>query len=165
MANVKTKGLVITREFNAPRKLVFDTITKPEHIVNWWGPKGFKPTVLKMDVRPEGIFHYSIEAGEFKMYGIFVYKEIKSPELLSFVNSFSDEQGNIIRAPMSDTWPLEIMNTWTFTEKDGKTTITLSGMPLNATTEEQATYEAAFEGMNEGFKGTFDQLADYLATL
>jgi uncharacterized protein YndB with AHSA1/START domain len=61
------------------------------------------------------------------------------------------------------TWPLEVMNITTFTEKDGKTTVTNRGWPINETGEERATYEAAFAGMEMGFKGTLDQLETYLA--
>jgi uncharacterized protein YndB with AHSA1/START domain len=159
------KELIITRTFNAPIKLVFDTITKAEHLAHWWGPKNAKVTVINLDLKKGGKFHYCMDAGEFKMYGIFVYHDIQPNEYLSFVNSFSDDKGNIIRAPFSATWPLEVMNHWSLSEKDGMTTLIAKGMPYNATSEEHATFEAMFEGMNEGFKGTFDQLADYLTTL
>jgi len=64
---------------------------------------------------------------------------------------------------MSQTWPLEVINTLTLCEHVGKTTITLRGGPINATAEERKTFEAGREGMQQGFKGTLDQLAEYLA--
>lgn len=63
-----------------------------------------------------------------------------------------------MRAPFSATFPLEIKNLVTFTEEDGKTTITLSGGPINATQDELDFFKAMFDSMNQGFAGTFDQL-------
>ena len=160
-----TKELIITRTFDAPKELVFKALTEKEHLSHWWGPKGFQLNVHKLEVKPGGIFHYSIESEGMKMYGIFVYKEIQSPDKIVFINSFADEKGNITRAPFSETWPLEIMNVWTLSEENGKTTLTLRGGPYNATAEEQSTFENMFASMNEGFGGTFDQLDAYLAEL
>ncbi len=48
--------LVITRIFDAPRSLVFKAWTEPEHMVNWFGPRGFTSKVLKNDLRPGGAY-------------------------------------------------------------------------------------------------------------
>lgn len=157
--------LVITRVFNAPRKLVFQAWTEPERLAQWWGPKGFTLEVYKLDLRPGGIFLASQRSPEgHVMWGKFVYKEIVAPEKLVFVNSFSDEEGNTIRAPFSATWPLEILNHLTFDEHDGKTTLTFRGGPINATPEELQTFDGMRPMMQQGFGGTFDQLDAYLAS-
>jgi uncharacterized protein YndB with AHSA1/START domain len=156
--------LVITRTFDAPRELVFKAFTEPEHLKHWWGPKGYTMNVAKLDLRPGGVFHYSQRSPEGQeMWGKFVFREIVEPEKLVYTNSFSDEEGNTIRAPFSPTWPLEILNTLTFTEHEGKTTLTMRGVPLTATEEELKTFKAAHDMVQKGFAGTFDQLADYLA--
>jgi len=64
---------------------------------------------------------------------------------------------------MSPTWPLEMLSTFSLAEQDGKTTVTVQWIPLNATEEEGKTFDAAHEGMKQGWTGTFDQLAAYLA--
>jgi len=46
------RGFVITREFDAPRELVFKAWTDPKHLAQWWGPKGFTNPVCEWDVRP-----------------------------------------------------------------------------------------------------------------
>jgi uncharacterized protein YndB with AHSA1/START domain len=156
--------LVITRTFDAPRELVFKAWTESEHLKHWWGPKGFTMNVSKLDLHPGGVFHYSMRSPDgHEMWGKFVYREIVAPEKIVFINSFSDEEGNITRAPFSPTWPLEVLNTLTLSEIEGKTRLTLRGGPINATEEERRTYEAGFESMKQGFGGTLDQLADYLA--
>jgi uncharacterized protein YndB with AHSA1/START domain len=164
--NAGERELVITRTFDAPRDLVFKAWTDPEHLQHWWGPKGFTFSVAKLDLRPGGMFHYSMKSPDgHEMWGRFVYREIVAPEKIVFVNSFSDEEGNVTRAPFSPTWPLEVFNTLTLSEHEGQTTLTLRGGPINATEEERRTFEAASESIKQGFSGTFDQLADYLARM
>lgn len=80
-----------------------------------------------------------------------------------FVRSFSDEEGNTIRAPFNLNWPLEIMNSITLEENEGKTTLTLKGCPLNASVEEKAAYDGMTPRLQQDLEGTFDKLADYLA--
>ena len=60
-------------------------------------------------------------------------------------------------------WPLEVLTIMDFKEEDGKTTLTISGNPINATPEEEQMYVIAKDGMRQGFKGTWDQLDAFLA--
>lgn len=157
--------LVIVREFNAPRELVFDTCSKPEHLSKWWGPKGAKISILKSDIRVGGTFHYELASPESTMWGRFVYQEIIRPEKIVFVSSFADKTGNIVPAPFPIKFPMEILNIWTLTEHGGKTTIRLSGEPINATKEEFESYTNLFSSMEQGFGGTFDQLDEHLKSI
>lgn len=164
IAERSSEDFVITREFDAPRDLVFKAWTEPERLAQWWGPKGFTMISTKIDLRPGGFFHYGMKSPDGQeMWGKFVYREIVPPERMVFVISFSDEGGGVTRHPFSATWPLEVINTLTFSEHDGKTTLTLRGGPINATEDERATFKAGHASMQQGFKGTFDQLAEYLA--
>ena len=160
-------GLTITRTFNAPRALVFKAWTEAESLEKWWGPKGMNIEVAKLDFRPGGVFHYCMKTPDGNsMWGLFVYREIVAPERIVFVSSFSDTEGNVAPAPFFDgKFPKEILNTVTFTEQDGKTTLTISGRPVNPTEEELQIYTSLVENMEQGFGGTFDQLEEYLQTL
>jgi uncharacterized protein YndB with AHSA1/START domain len=64
---------------------------------------------------------------------------------------------------MSPTWPLEVLNTMSLSEHEGKTTMTVFGYPINATEEERKTFDAGRGSMKQGFTGTLDQLDAYLA--
>lgn len=166
MSEKNANELVITRELNASRELVFKTFTELEHLKEWWGPKGFKFSNAKLDLRPGGIFHYCMTSPEgHEMWGIFKYIEIIAPEKVIFTNGFADAEGNFIRAPFSPTWPLQVLNTWTFTEKNGKTLVELRGIPYNATEEETAMFTANFGNMNQGFAGTLEQWEQHLSTV
>jgi uncharacterized protein YndB with AHSA1/START domain len=159
-----TGEFVISREFEEPRDLVWKAWTEAERLAQWWGPKGFELKVCHLDFRPEGRFHYCMQGpNDYTMWGLFVYHEIAAPERMVFVNSFSDEDGGIARSPFSETWPLEVRNTLTLQEQNGKTTLTLRGGPINATEAERKTFQDSRSSMQQGFGGTFDQLAAYLA--
>jgi uncharacterized glyoxalase superfamily protein PhnB/uncharacterized protein YndB with AHSA1/START domain len=158
----KKAELIIKREFDAPREIVFDAFADADALAEWWGPPGVPITVLKFDFRTNGIFHYKTDMQGQTAYGRFVYGQIKKPDVLEFVSSFSDENGGLTRAPFSDKFPLEIFNHLDFTEQDGKTTITLSGYPINATEEELQFFSQMSAGMQQGFAGTFNQLENYL---
>ncbi|GBG09711.1 polyketide cyclase [Paenibacillus agaridevorans] len=159
-------GVFLKREFNAPRELVYKVWTEPDHFGNWWGPQGFTLEVVKMDVRPGGMFFGCQKSpdGQHIMWGKFVYQEVQPPEKLVWVQSFSDEDGNTIRAPFNPQWPLEILNVLTLEESEGKTVLTLQGGPLNASDEEQAAYDAMAPMAAKGMEGTFEQLANYLSS-
>lgn len=166
MVEAEESELMITRIFDAPRELVAKVWAESEHLKQWWGPKGFTMNISSLDFRPGGVFHYSQKSPDgHEMWGKFVYHEINLPEKLVFASSFSDEEGNTVRAPFSATWPLEILNTLTFSEHSGKTTLVMRGVPVNTTEEERETFKAMHDGIRQGFAGTFDQLADYLAKL
>jgi uncharacterized protein YndB with AHSA1/START domain len=154
------------RTFDAPRELVWEVYTKIEHLSKWWGPAGFTWLSGTLDFRPGGIFHYGMRAptGQ-EMWGKFNYREIVAPDRIVFTNSFSDKDGNTVRAPFANDWPLEILNTVTFTEQNGRTTVSLRGRPFEATDEENARFDAMKPSMTQGFNGTFDQLERYLGEL
>jgi len=81
---------------------------------------------------------------------------------LVFSTSFSDEQGGTTRAPFAANFPLEVLNTIEFSEHAGKTTLAMTGTPFNAGDADKAFFESMFPSMQQGFKGTLDQLEDYL---
>lgn len=158
--------LVITRVFEAPRDLVYKVWTQAEHLKHWWGPKGFAIEVAKFDPRPGGLFHYRLHNSEgHEMWGKFTYREVVAPERLVYTSSFSDAEGNTTRAPFNANFPLEILNTVTLTEHEGRTTLTLQGVPVNATAAELEFFQAMFPSMRAGFGGTFEQLTNYLESV
>ena len=73
--------LVITREFDAPRELVFKVVTDPELLPQWWGPRYLSTIIDKMDVRPGGEWRYiqrDAQGNEYAFHG--VYHEVLAPE-------------------------------------------------------------------------------------
>jgi len=165
-AETKPTDFVLTRVLDAPRELVWRAFTEPERMKQWWGPKGFKVIHLKMDLRPGGIYHYGMETPDGTvMWGKFVYREVVPQERMVFINSFSDEKGGVTRHPMAPTWPLEMLSVFTFEDLGGgKTRFTVKWSPHNASEEERKTFDAARDGMTQGWGGTMEQLEAYLTT-
>jgi uncharacterized protein YndB with AHSA1/START domain len=159
--------LRITRSFNAPRELVYKTMTETEHLQHRWGPPGSSITVKRNEPRPGGIFHYCMHfPGGVEMWGRFLYRELTPPERIVFVNGFADPEGNAQPNPMSPGWPMEMLITNTLTEEEeGKTVLTMLSQPINATELERATFRAGHISMQGGFGGMYDVYEQYLATL
>jgi uncharacterized protein YndB with AHSA1/START domain len=156
---------VISCTLDASRDLVWKAWTERKRLMQWFGPKGFTMPAAKMNLRPDGNFHFCLcsPTGE-EMWGKWTFREITAPGRIVLVHSFSDEDGGIARHPFSPNWPLEMLSTTTFEEACGKTKVTLQWLPLQPTEAELKTFEESFEGMVQGWNGTFEQLVEYLAT-
>jgi len=164
LAETKSADFVISRVLDAPRELVWKCFTDPEHMKQWWGPKGAIVTVSKMDLRSGGTYHYRMETADgTEIWGKMVYREISPRDRIVFINSFSDEAGGTTRHPMAPTWPLEMLSIFTFEDQPGgKTKFTVSWSPHNATDEERKTFDAGHDSMRQGWGGTLDKLKDYV---
>jgi uncharacterized protein YndB with AHSA1/START domain len=158
-----SRAFVISRVFDAPRDLVWKAHSEFEGLKHWWGPKGFTWVTGTLDFRPGGMFHYQLRSPNGQeMWGRFVYREIVKSQRIVSVSSFSDPKGGITRHFLSPEWPAEMLNTATFAEEDGKTTLTINSVAINATAHERKIFEDGFASMHGGFTGTLDQLAAYL---
>ena len=51
--------IVMKRVFDAPRSLVFEAHSRPEHIRRWWGPRGYTTPICEMDFRPGGAWRFA----------------------------------------------------------------------------------------------------------
>ena len=141
---------VMTRVIDAPRSLVWEAWTSPEHVPNWLlGPSGWTMPVCEIDLRPGGAWRFVWRKGddeELAMQG--EYREIAPPERLVSTESWGAD------------WP-ETVNTLVLSEQDGKTTITQTVLYPS-----KEARDAALEtGMKGGASKSFDRLAEYLRTL
>lgn len=153
----------ITHTFHAPRKRVFKAFTESEHLQNWWGPKGWIFDVSKSNIQSGGVLLYSQKPADGdEMWIKFEYSEIIAPEKIVYTNFFSDVEGNTVRAPFHPSWPLATLNTITFIEEEGKTTVTMIVVPITTTEEEIRAIEDLQEMVREGHTGTLVQLEEYL---
>jgi uncharacterized protein YndB with AHSA1/START domain len=164
---MRDDDFIITRVFDAPRALVFDAWTKPEHLMQWMGPKGSESRYGSCDIRPGGMSHYFMKAPNgFEMWGKAFYREVTKPSRLVYVQHFSDESGAIARHPFMPTWPRDMLSTVAFEdEPGGKTKVTLRWTPITASAEERAAFEQGKKGATMGWGGSFDVLDELLVKL
>ena len=85
--------LKIERVFDAPRSLVFKAWTESEHMARWWGPRGFKSTVLKNELRPGGAYRIHMLGPDGDHWTQGVYREVVPPERLVMVGNWADADG------------------------------------------------------------------------
>jgi len=141
------REVAMTRVFDAPRRLVFDAWTSPEHVPHWMlGPEGWTMPVCEINLRPGGAWRFvwrRSNGTEMEMNG--VYREIKPPERLVSTENWGAD------------WP-ETLNTVVLSEKDGKTTMTLTVLYPS----KEAREAALKTGMKDGASQSFDRLAEYL---
>ncbi|WP_261800071.1 alpha/beta fold hydrolase [Paenibacillus sp. PAMC21692] len=155
--NRERRELTVERIVAMPVQLAWEGWTDPKHIINWWGPKGWTTTVYEMDVRPGGVWRYSLKAddnsGE-EAYCRATYEEVEAPGKLVYMDTFADSDWNMV----SDS---EMYTTVLFEEINGGTRISI--VTRFATNEQLDNAEAM--GMIEGFTDAYDRLEDYLETL
>jgi uncharacterized protein YndB with AHSA1/START domain len=143
------REIVISRVVDAPRALVFDAMTNPEHVPNWFGLRSFTLPVCEIDLRPGGAWRYVMRSADGTDMGMSgVYQEVTPPERLVSTESFDD-------------YPGESLNTVVLTEEDGKTTITVT--VLYESKEIRDAVVAS--GMQDGAAETYDRLAEYLGSI
>ncbi len=132
--------------------------TDGERLKRWFGPKGATIVQADMDLRPGGVFLYSMRGamGDKALWGKWTFMEIVPPEKLVVITSFSDATGGITRHPLAPDWPLQTLSTTTFAEKGGKTVLTLEWSAYQPTVSEQATFDAGHDSMRGGWGGTMD---------
>jgi len=100
--------LAITRILNAPRELVWEVWTNPEHIAKWWGPNGFTNTIHQMEVKDVGEFNFIMHGPDGTDYpNKIIFNKLVKPELITYSH---------INAPKFDT-------TVTFKKYGGKTKV------------------------------------------
>lgn len=156
---------ILTRVFKAPRALVFDAMLEPEHLAKWFGPAGVEMRIIASDLRVGGMLHYSMKMGANESFGRTVYRDLKAPERFAYVVSFTDANFEPVRHPLSATWPLEVLGVASLVELDGQTLLTMRSIPIHVSDEERATFRAGHTSMTQGWKGSYDQLEAYLATV
>jgi uncharacterized protein YndB with AHSA1/START domain len=75
--------IIITRDFDAPRELVWKAITDPKQVAVWYGGPGFTNPVCQMDLRPGGAWHHVMQAPNGTRFTInSVFEEFVEPERL-----------------------------------------------------------------------------------
>ena len=157
---------ILTRVYNAPRALVFDAWTKPEHLVNWQFPfPGFKCEFASADIKSGGSsLHKMISPNGFEMWLLTKYEEIVAPERIVFRQYNSNESGDILPNPQMENWPKEMRTIILLKEQGDKTELQLIWQPINPTKEEADVFEASRSEHHKGWGGGLEQLENYLKT-
>jgi uncharacterized protein YndB with AHSA1/START domain len=138
--------IAMTRVFDAPCRLVFEALTRPELVKRWYGPHGHHLVVCEIDFRVGGKWRYVLrdpEGQDMGQHG--TYLEIDAPDRIVNTEGFDD-------------FPGEAMVTTVLVERDGKTTMTAT---VRSPSKEVRDIMLA-TGMEHGAAETYDRLAELL---
>lgn len=144
--------LQFSRWFDAPRELVFEALSRPDHLVRWWGPPDCPVLECTVDFTVGGRWHYRLGTpGPDAVWSTATYTQIDRPALIAYVEETSNDAGAVLPGRTTDV-------TIRLTEVDG-------GTRLEATLRyrDQAGLTAAVaRGVERGFPAALDELADLL---
>ena len=141
--------LLITREFEAPIALVFDVLTKPEHVDKWFAPRGEEMTVCSIDLRVGGDYHFVFvteDGTECSFRG--TYLEIEPPTRTVSTWAF-------------DGWPdVDAVESMDLHEAHGVTTMT-----SRMTFGDKAARDKMIPSEFDGAQASFERMDDHLGSL
>lgn len=146
-SDMKDNELKIIRRFNAPVNMVWEAWTDTDQVVQWWGPRGFTLTSHSKDLRPGGIWHYTMHGPDGTDYpNKTLYHEVIRETKLVYDHGGYDDRPPLFRV------------TALFTEIDGQTQLDLTMTLASA----EAAVEIRKFIKKAGGEATWDRLAEYL---
>jgi uncharacterized protein YndB with AHSA1/START domain len=152
LATPTEREIIVTRVFNAPRKLVFDAFTKPELLKRWmFGPGGWTLEICEVDLRVGGAYRYvwrGPNGVELGMGGI--HREVVIPERVVATQLFDQ-----------DWTGGEAIGTLVLIERDGKTTLT-NTLRYSSKEARDAVLKTP---MDKGMAAGYDRLEKLLETM
>lgn len=143
-------SIFMSREFYAPRELVFKALIDPHLIAKWWGPHGYATIVDQLDVRMGGIWRFvqrGADSSEYAFRGVF--HEVTAPERLVYTFEWEGMPGHIL------------LETVTLEDRDGKTILTDSSV-FQTVADRDGMIQS---GMEQGARESWDRLEELLNTL
>jgi uncharacterized protein YndB with AHSA1/START domain len=153
MGTVKSdaeREIVLSRVFDAPRKMVWEAWTDPKQVAQWWGPNGFSTTIEEMDVRPGGVWRQVMHGPDGTDYpNESVFVDVVQYERLVYTLTGGFKGGS----------PVKMEKTTTFEDEAGGTRVTMRAVFDTAEARDQNVRDY---GSIEGGKQTLERLAGYL---
>ncbi len=147
------REIVMTRAFDAPRDLVFEVFTQPEHVRHWWGWRSSTMIHCEADVRPGGSWRYvTREENGVEVPFTGVYQEVVRPERVVSTEIYDVEPFNLGEPAIT---------TVTFSDDGGRTIVTVTALYPSREVRDAVLGS----GMESGAAESYDRLAEHLGTL
>ena len=144
------RAIVGTREFDAPRALVFSAWTDPKHLAQWWGPNGFTTTTYSFEFRPGGVWRFVTHGPDGRDYqNRITFEEIVAPERIVYRHGGGD-----------DVEPVQFRTTVLLEELGKRTRVTWRGELPSAAERNRVVKDY---GADKGLEQCMARLADFVA--
>ena len=146
------REIVMTREFDAPRELVFEAHSKCEHLDKWWGPRKYSLEICEMDFRPGGKYRFvhrgpdGVDEHGFRGE----YHEIVPHERIAWTFEWEGMPGHVS------------VDTLTLEDLCGGRTKLIAHSLFDSKEDRDGMLQS---GMEEGAGETYDRLAEFVQTL
>ena len=154
----------ITREFDAPRDMVWRVWTTPALLARWYGP-GVETIIHEFDLRAGGVWRNEMKMRGMSMCSKMSFTEVIPGEKMVWEHASTDANWNIAPSPMMPDWPQVMLTEVIFAEANGKTTVTLTQTPMNASEAELACFAKMMSGMDNGWGSGYKIIDEILAEL
>jgi uncharacterized protein YndB with AHSA1/START domain len=147
------REVLIVREFDVPRELVFDAWIDPKRLMRWYAPAGCTIQFRALDPRPGGTFHSCIRSPEG--HGCWcrgVYRTVNRPVQIVFTMVVANERGEAVEPAaigMNRDWPLETVVTVTFVPKGSRTVLTLHQTVSESLAKRTGAYPSWLEMLDQ----------------
>jgi len=152
--NTANREIVIARTFEAPRELVWEAWTNPQHVAQWWGPRAFTTTIERMEVRPGGVWKQVMHGPDGTDYpNKSVFTAVVKPERISYSHGGGKAGGPGV----------SFQATWTF-EAVGKDQTRLTIRMVFSSAADRDTVVKVY-GAIEGGHQTLERLGEYLPSV
>ena len=132
---MNTEAFKMTRDFDAPKDMVWRAWTEADLVQRWYGP-GVETVIHEFDVKPGGLWLNEMRMGERSMNQRMEFTEVNPTDRLVMLMSNADENWEITTNPMMPDWPRTLLTTVILEDRDGGTRLTLSWDPHEATDAE-----------------------------
>lgn len=150
------REIVLTRDFNAPRELLWKAWTDPEQVVKWWGPRGFTTTIETMDFRVGGVWKHVMHGPDGTNYpNKCIFKEIVPNERIVYSHGGGREDGGAPGATFVATWTFESL---------GADKTRMTGRMVFPTAEARDLVVREY-GAIEGGRQTLERASEHVAAM
>lgn len=152
--DTSSREIVVSRVFDAPRELVWQAMTDPQHVIHWWGPRGFSTTIETMDVRTGGTWSHVMRGPDGAEYpNKSIFTEVIKPERIVYSHGGGKKGGTGVH----------FISAWTFETVDGNQTRLTIRMVFKSEADRDRVVQEF--GALEGARQTLARLAEHLPAM
>lgn len=149
--------------FEAPIEKVWKALTEADELKKWWCPDGFTAADISVDLKEGGIFRYCFKGeGDLAFWGRGVYQKIEEPKFLSYLDTFTDSDGNPVPASHYGIPGNEVVETMVELSLSSEAKTTDGEVTKIKMLAENPYDESMLEDMKKGWNGMFEKLRGIL---
>ena len=155
---------VLNHVFVAPLNLVWKCWTDPKLLHRWYGPN-VETTIHQFDLQVGGVWLNEMKWGGNSDFSKMSFVEVVPLQKIVWHHSSTNADWNVIPSPMMPDWPITLLTTVDFSEKNGSTHVRLSQVPINPTAVEIACFAKVMSRMDKGWGSGYKIMETMLAEL